>query len=498
MHKKRAGAVKSSKKDALRDGEERYRQIFEEAMEGIFQSTPEGTFLNMNPAFARMYGYDSPEQMKREVTDIAAQLYADPADRDEIKRLLTEDGFIKEKEIRYKCRDGSTLWVMANAHAIRGSSGEVLYYQGTTIDITKRKNAEKALRDSELRYRSLFESSLDGIVVIGLEGKIVEANQAYLDMLGYTLQEARELTYAQLTPEKWHEMEMNIVHEQILTRGYSDEYEKEDIRKDGTLVPISVRRWLIADESGSPIGMWNITRDITERKRAEDELRKANAELEGFAHTVSHDLKGPLSSIALGRETLQELLKGPQSDGTREGVEEVLRSIDRNVEKSVNLIEDLLVLAQAGQVPDEVRLIDVRKVVAQVLSERAASIEERGMRVDVAPDLKEVNASQTHIYQLFSNLIGNAIKHNDSESPRVEIAYLGDDEGGGRRYLVRDNGSGIPADDLEKVFIPFFRGKSGETGIGLSTVEKIVKLYGGDIKAYNDGGACFEFSIPDM
>ena len=95
------------------------------------------------------------------------------------------------------------------------------------------------------------------------------------------------------------------------------------------------------------------------------------------------------------------------------------------------------------------------------------------------------------------NLISNTIKHNDSENPVLEISYLGDDEGGLHRYLVRDNGSGVPPDDLESIFIPFIKGQTGDTGLGLSIVEKIVKVYHGEIRAYNDNGACFEFTLRD-
>ena len=105
-------------------------------------------------------------------------------------------------------------------------------------------------------------------------------------------------------------------------------------------------------------------------------------------------------------------------------------------------------------------------------------------------------ASPTHIYQLFSNLIKNAFEYCDSDSPIIEVRAL-DKANGEHRYLVRDNGSGIPADLIERIFIPFSRGSSGQTGIGLSIVDRITRVYAGDVKAYNDSGACFEFSLRD-
>ena len=140
-------------------------------------------------------------------------------------------------------------------------------------DTTSHKQAEEALRESEQRYRTLFESSRDGIIFTDMEGHVLHTNPYYQEILGYTPQELRALTYQWLTPPRWHEMEAAVVRDQVLTRGYSDEYEKEYIRRDGTVLPISIRVWLIRDEHGRPQGMWGIVRDITERKRAEEALR---------------------------------------------------------------------------------------------------------------------------------------------------------------------------------------------------------------------------------
>jgi len=141
---------------------------------------------------------------------------------------------------------------------------------------------EEALRKSEEKYRTLYESSVDGIISTDMRAQILDVNQACLDMLGYSKDELRRLTHRQLTPRKWHESEADIVKNQILARGYSDEYEKEYIRKDGTAFPISIRIWLVKNEQGQPVGMWGIVRDITEHKRAEEELRKSEERYRAF------------------------------------------------------------------------------------------------------------------------------------------------------------------------------------------------------------------------
>jgi PAS domain S-box-containing protein len=141
---------------------------------------------------------------------------------------------------------------------------------------------EEALRKSEEKYRTLYESSVDGIISTDMKGQILDVNQAYMDMLGYSKDELRRLTPQQLTPRKWHESEADIVKNQILARGFSDEYEKEYVRKDGTTFPISVRVWLMKNEQGQPAEMWRIVRDITGHKRAEEELRKSEERYRAF------------------------------------------------------------------------------------------------------------------------------------------------------------------------------------------------------------------------
>lgn len=225
------------------------------------------------------------------------------------------------------------------------------------------------------------------------------------------------------------------------------------------------------------------------------ELAASNAELEGYAHTVSHDLKGPLTAATVAAQILEDRRGQP---GTEAEAEELLDIIEKNLAKAFVLVDDLLALAEAGQVPDMVTDVDVGEVVENVLDEKAGRISEKGVRVEVTGDLGVVRANETHVCQLFSNLIGNSIKHNTSPDPVVCVSYLGKDDNGRNRYTVCDNGPGMPPADMDRLFVPFFKGKTGETGVGLTIVERIVKIYGGHIRAYNEGGACFEFTIGDL
>jgi len=186
----------------------------------------------------------------------------------------------------------------------------------------------------------------------------------------------------------------------------------------------------------------------------------------------------------------------PDSEAMR-GVNEMAAIIENNVTKSDRLIEDLLELAEAGQTPFDATGVDIGEVVRGILDERRGQIKEKHVKVKVDSKLGAVVASPTHMYQLFSNLIDNSIKHNDARKPFIAVEYKGTDETDGHRYVVRDNGSGIPAESEDKIFLPFVSGAQGASGIGLATVEKIVGVYGGTINVCSDEGACFEFVIFD-
>ena len=145
--------------EALRQAEERYRSIFENAVEGIFQSTPEGRYISANPAQAQMLGYESPEDLMKSITDIAQQVFAESDRRQEFNRLLDEHGVVKGFEFQASRKDGSNIWISSNVRAVRDATGGVIYYEGTAEDITERKRAEGSLKQSEENARQLAQEN---------------------------------------------------------------------------------------------------------------------------------------------------------------------------------------------------------------------------------------------------------------------------------------------------------------------------------------------------
>jgi PAS domain S-box-containing protein len=266
------------------------------------------------------------------------------------------------------------------------------------------------------------------------------------------------------------------------------------------------RGWRYVEWNGMPmyeastgrfIGFQVTGRDVTEKKRSEELLVQMNVELEVFAHTVSHDLRGPLGTIMMAAGTLRQLLQDRTEEEAGVTVDELARMISDGAATAGKLIEDLLRLAESGLAPKQVEPVDVAEVVDQVALDHLALLEERHAKVEHTERLGHLLANRTQVYQVFSNLVCNALTHSEAEQPVVEISVI-ESWQGGYQYRVRDNGPGIAEDEMGEIFKPFFKEKGGGTGIGLATVEKIVKTYGGTIKAYNDGGAVFELSLNDF
>ncbi|GAB3454563.1 sensor domain-containing protein [Insolitispirillum peregrinum] len=169
----------------LRDAEQQYRSIFENAQEGIYQTTENGTYINVNPALARIYGYEHPGHLIDELTDIAGQLYVDPNDRETFKSLMAAKGVVRDFEARIRRRDGEVIWITENARCVRDLNGGIRYYEGTVEDITDRKQAEENIR----LLAKAFESVAEGIVLLDVHGIVRAVNPAFSAITDFTIDE---------------------------------------------------------------------------------------------------------------------------------------------------------------------------------------------------------------------------------------------------------------------------------------------------------------------
>jgi PAS domain S-box-containing protein len=478
------------------DSTTRFSELAGLLPEGVVEHDMNGMVTYANELAISWFGYETSD-IEGHTLNVLDVLVLEDRDRAfNNASILLSGGKVGPTEYRVKKKNGDVFTVLISSSLVE-RGGRKAGIRVVVTDISAQKEAETKIRDSEEKYRSLFESSIDGILVLTLAtGQITEANPAFQKMVGYTPDELKEKTYVELTPSCWHPVEMQIFRDQVATRGYTDEYEKEIIAKDGTIIPVSVRRWVIKDEDGTPIGAWGILRDITEKKSREAEIERINAELLRYAHAVSHDLKSPIHEVMMASETVRMLVARTQTEEVKRYLEESFAILKHGLLRANNLIESMLALAESGQEPREVSIVSVSKTVDEIIAERAADIEIRNIKVRPDEDLGEIVASPTHVYQVFSNLLKNAIVHGDCAEPVIEIRSLGG-QGSEHRFLIRDNGPGIPENIIDDVFMPFARGTFGDTGIGLSIVQKITEVYKGSARAYNDSGACLEITLHD-
>jgi len=281
-------------KKELKASEEKYRSIFENAAEGVFQVTPEGRFLQVNPALVRMYGYGSPEDLIGSVLDLTTQLYVDPGDREKVRARLKEQGLVEKFETRMYRKDGEIRWVSMNVRAVNDDAGETRFFEGSFEDITDRMRAEEDLRTSRLHlsdaadlariaYWEHDEASDEFIfnepfyalyaTSAGREGGFRMARNEYIARFVYP-DDAAALRLA---------MEENRAHPHA---DYLEQTEHRAIRRDGKVIHILTRNRAVTDQQGRLVKTVGVNQDITERKKTEEQLTVANFAMESSISAI--------------------------------------------------------------------------------------------------------------------------------------------------------------------------------------------------------------------
>ncbi len=285
--------------EALKASEARQRQLFDFAVDGILLGSPDGVVTDANACMCALAGRTRRELIGKHVAELFdPQTMAETPMRFDLVHL----GETVTRVRKLVRPDASE--VVVEIHSKRMPDGTI---QSIYHDISQRKQAEEALRLSEAKYRNLHETMRDAFVAADLQGRIQDFNPAFRKLTGYSAAELRNMSYRRLTPRKWHAAEAKILKDQVLARGYSDVFEKEYRRKNGTLVPIELRIILIRDAAGRPTGMWASIRDVAERKRAETELRQAHAELERRVQERTAELESSREALARSEEQFREM-----------------------------------------------------------------------------------------------------------------------------------------------------------------------------------------------
>ena len=274
---------------ALELSEEKYRSIFENAIEGIFQTTPDGRYISANPALAAMYGYESAAEMMSCVTDIQRQQYVNPEDRETLKKLFNGQGFVERFETQLCRKDGERVWISMTARAMRSDDGRITHYEGTIEDITSRKKADQDRMAAHQRVLDIIEFLPDATFVVNHERQVVAWNKAMEEMSGVRKEDILgQGDYAYALP--FYGERKPVLIDLIFERGAENlkKYDHVEMQGDTLLaevyVPLtyrgngaylSARASSLFDPSGNVIGAIESLRDITEQKRITKELQES-------------------------------------------------------------------------------------------------------------------------------------------------------------------------------------------------------------------------------
>ncbi len=444
--------------------EEKYRNIFENAIEGIFQTSPEGHFLSANPSLARIHGYDSPEDLINSITDIEDQLYVRPEDRKRMVKLLNEQGYVEHFEVEMYRKDRSRHWISINAKAVKDTNGKILYYEGTMLDITQRKLAEQALKESEERYRVVIEHSNDGIAIIQGD-RLQYVNKKFIEMFEY---DSYEEIIGKPIFVTVHPDDVEMVKDMNRRRRKGEyipgRYEFKGITKNGKIIYVEVSAANITYR-GEPVYLVFL-RDVTERKLAHDALIKSHKELEGLnmaktkaIHHISHEIKTPLSVI---HENVKILKRKLNNLSLSEEFKGIISALERNIERlfKISRDTDTILNVSKGLEMQTAQVIDLFLFVQNLLKK----IKENAMHRDLEYQLEGENDLYIKIdpyvlKDVVEGIIKNAIE-NTPDKGLIKIAIYQE----GERIIlkVEDFGIGITEKNQQYIFGGLFHTEETE------------------------------------
>jgi len=476
--------------EALRESEERFRGIFENAMVGVYRTSPDGRILMANPALVRVLGYSSFEELAQR--NLEREGFDTRHPRSAFKQRIEGEGKVIGLESAWVRRDGTTLFVRESARAVRSEAGKTLYYEGTVEDITERKRAEEALRESELRYRTVFQNAPIGIGLATPDGRVLAGNDTMLQMTGFSEEEIKEIRLADTYVEPENRA---VLLERLRTDGFVRSFEVGLKRKDGTHYLASLTVILLT--LGGEDTLLTLIQDITEKRKMEEELLKAQ-KLEsigllagGIAHDFNNLLTGILGNISLAKKNVP----------SEETVSEALAEAETAARRARGLVQRLLTFSKGGApIRRTVRIAPMLREVAEL----AVAGSRVRCKLRIPDGLWAADADIEQIGQVVQNLLINA-RQATAEGGIIELHAENVVLGAGEvfslyegRYVsiaVRDRGTGIPPEHLPRIFDPYFTTREEGIGLGLAASYSIVNQHDGYIGVESEVGVGTTFTV---
>lgn len=507
--------------EALARGEDRFRLMVEGVKDyAIYMLDPEGYVTSWNEGARRLIGYEAHEVLGEHYARFfPADQVRDGAPAHELERARTEGRF-ETATLRLR-KDGSYFWASVLMTRMDDSSGHLLGFSKVTRDLTERKRAEEELEQRERRFRLMISGIQDyAIFMLDPAGRVASWNEGARRLKGYTEEEILGRSHAEFyAPEDRVAGKPQRMLERALTEG-SVEAEGYRVRKDGTRFWASVVITRVMDRDGSVLGFTKVTRDLTERKRAEEALRAANEGLEErvrertraleaalkardeFLSIASHELRTPLTALKL---QLQVSIRNLRRQGQVPSYDSLTASYGKLLKHSValdELIEDLLDISrvQSGHLDLALSDVQVDALVQEVAARFAEQAATAGCELELHTQPLLAHWDPRRIGQVLSNLISNAIKYAPNGPIRISLQRQGADA----EIVVADTGPGIPIEHQGKIFERYERGLASRNvrglGLGLYITRRIVEAHRGRIHVESElgKGARFVVVLPLM
>lgn len=477
-----------------REAESRFSDLFETLHEGVYFATPDGKLLDVNPATVLMLGYESKEAL---LSQRIEYLFADSEEYVALLDALRRLGSVRDRELHLRRKDGSFIRVLNSSVAIRDVGGDFVRFQGSLVDITKRGQIERRLREEQEFVRRLVACFPDIIVVLDTDGRYTFVSPRVQEFLGYTPDEYLGASlHDRPHPD---DRESLLAFFRSLTSGEVSfgAVEYRTSHKNGGWRTVRANASPLTDGEGKIIGIVASARDVTESKRLEQQLIQSEklAAIGQMVSGVAHELNNPLTAI-LG---VSDLLRERTAD---DASQRQLQLIHKQARKAAELVQGLLMFSRPSQ--HKSKQVHVADLINRAIELQKAESEARHITIEmnVARDLPPIEADPQHMTQVFVNLLANAKEAIASVRDHGRISVQVGISKAQQEILVDDDGPGIAPDVRSKIFDPFFttHRTSGGSGLGLTICLVIVKEHGGTIEAQVSpaGGARFRVLLPLM
>ena len=464
-----------------REAERRYRELFDNIQEGLYFTTPNGRFIEVNEALVRMLGYASREELLD--VDITRQLYFDPSDHDTFCAKLGEGGLLRNHEETLRRKDGTPVYTMQNVFAVRDASGRVIQHRGLMTDITSLKSFQTELQRERDFNSKILNNTQSLILVVDTAGRISYANRRWAD-LNYQLHQLLGRPMADLAaPAKrtlFHEAVSAALNGQLV-----DNLEVPILRADGRVGQFSVNLSPMRDEQGGLTSIVAVMTDITDAAMLQAKLMHAErmAAVGQLVSGVAHEVNNPLTAILGFADLLMENPEVPES------AKKDLRVILQEAQRTKQIVQNLLIFSR--QMPPQRKPVQLNAILQRTVQLRAYDLNSHGIEVveHLRENMPDVVGDSLQLQQVFLNILNNAYDavRETGRPARIEIATTLTPTC--VEVSFRDNGDGVVSP--ERIFDPFFTTKEvGKgTGLGLSICYGIVREHGGEILCQNNSGS---------